>query len=134
MGSANSLNLSDGTSEILVQEPGIYTHGPYNSGEAITIAVLTDDINCDSSVDFAYSCPPTGATCVDPLLIDSLPYSTSDDTVNYLDDYEGTAGESCGSTFSYLNGDDVVYSYTSTVDGAILVELDPTDTLSLIHI
>ncbi len=128
IGSSNDLNFSDGTSTISVQETGILTFGPYNSGDSVSITVETGDVNCDSSVDFTYSCPPTGAHCVDPLLIDSLPYNTSDDTANYLDDYDGAAGESCGSTFSYLNGDDVVYSYTSSFDGSISVQLAPTDT------
>ena len=61
-------------------------------------------------------------------MIDSLPYNTSDDTANYLDDYDGAAGESCGSTSGYLNGDDVVYSYTSSFDGSVSVQLVPTDT------
>ena len=78
IGSFNDFNLSDGTSTISVQEAGIYTFGPYNSGDSVSFTVETGDVNCDSSVDFTYTCPPTGAACVDPLLIDSLPYNTSD--------------------------------------------------------
>ena len=58
----------------------IYTFGPYNSGDSVSFTVETGDVNCDSSVDL-HTCPPTGAACVDPLLIDSLPYNTSDDTL-----------------------------------------------------
>ena len=129
IGSSNDFNLSDGISIISVQEAGIYTFGPYNSGDSVSITVETGDVNCDSSVDFTYSCPPTGASCVDPLLIDSLPYSVSDDTANYGDNYNGSAGASagCGSSSSYLNGDDVVYSYTSSIDGLISVLFAPSD-------
>ncbi len=128
IGSFNDFNLSDGTSTISVQEAGIYTFGPYNSGDSVSITVETGDVNCDSSFDYAYSCPPTGSTCEDPLLIDSLPYNVSDDTANYGDDYEGSAGENCGSSSNYLGGDDVVYSYTSTFDGAISVLFGPSET------
>jgi hypothetical protein len=129
IGSFNDFNLSDGTSTISVQEAGIYTFGPYNSGDSVSFTVETGDVNCDSSVDFTYTCPPTGAACVDPLLIDSLPYNTSDDTANYGDNYDGSVGASagCGTSGTYLNGDDVVYSYTSSIDGIISVLFAPTD-------
>src|SRR5690606_25528584 len=52
-----------------------------------------------------------------------LPFVTTDDTSNYMDDYSGSPGTTCGSTFGYLNGDDVVYLYTPTSDTSIDIEL-----------
>ena len=66
--------------------------------------------------------PPVGGVCTDPIVIDALPYNTTDTTANYQDDYEGSAGENCGQSSNYyLNGDDVVYSYTPASDTSINV-------------
>ena len=35
----------------------------------------------------SFTPPPTGSTADNPIVIESLPYNTSDDTVNYGDDY-----------------------------------------------
>ena len=65
-----------------------------------------------------------GETCSNPIIVTTpLPYITTDNTANYLDDYEGSPGASCGSTFSYLAGDDVVYAYTPTSDTSIDIKL-----------
>ncbi|MFA7444823.1 MAG: GEVED domain-containing protein, partial [Flavobacteriaceae bacterium] len=71
-----------------------------------------------------------GDDCSDPIVIASLPYMTTDDTANYTDNpaIEGSPGSSCGSTSSYLNGNDVVYSYTATFTGTIGVSITPTAT------
>ncbi|HMI07566.1 MAG TPA: T9SS type A sorting domain-containing protein [Flavobacterium sp.] len=54
----------------------------------------------------------------------SLPFSTTDDTANYGDNYVGSPGSSgCGTPSNYLNGNDVVYAYTATFDGSINVLL-----------
>ena len=129
IGSANELILSDGIETITVQAGGnSYAFGPYESGESVQITVDSGDVNCNSTYEFSYSCPPTGSTCEDPMVIESLPYNVSDDTANYGDNYEGSAGENCGSSSNYLGGDDVVYSYTSTFDGAISVLFGPSET------
>ncbi len=79
-------------------------------------------------LNYAISGP--GETCGNPIVVTTpLPYVTSDNTANYLDDYDGSPGASCGSTFSYLNGDDVVYAYTATSDTSIDIKLSNlTDT------
>ncbi len=65
-----------------------------------------------------------GATCQAPKFITSLPYSTTDNTSNYGDDYNGAPGTSgCGTTGSFLNGDDVFYSYTATFTGNISISM-----------
>ena len=66
----------------------------------------------------------SGAVCESAIAIASLPYTTSDNTANYGDDYSYSPGSSsCGTTSSYLNGDDVVYEYTATADGSITIDL-----------
>ena len=64
-----------------------------------------------------------GDTCNAPLEIAGadLPYSTTDDTANYADEYEGVPG-GCGSTGSYLNGNDVVYEFTPDFTGTISID------------
>lgn len=67
-----------------------------------------------------------GESCSTPINITGLPYTTTDDTNNYGDNptIEGSPGATgCGSTSSYLNGNDVVYKYTSTFNGNLKVTL-----------
>lgn len=73
--------------------------------------------------------PGPGNLCENPIVV-TLPYTTSDDTTNYEDlNYEGSPGASgCGSTYNYLNGNDVVYAYTATSDTSINVKLTTTGT------
>ncbi|MDN3678531.1 fibronectin type III domain-containing protein [Flavobacterium paronense] len=74
-----------------------------------------------------------GFTCAAPIVVTTLPYTTSDNTSNYADNapIEGSPGASgCGSTNNYLNGNDVVYSFTSTFTGTINVAMTPTATYS----
>ena len=78
--------------------------------------------------------PPVGGVCEDPLVIESFPFSVSDDTINYQDDYDGSPGdeESCGATQGYLNGDDVFYSYYAEYDMSVNVSMTPDNTYSAI--
>ncbi len=72
----------------------------------------------------SFSTQSEGAVCETAITVASLPYNTSDDTANYGDDYSGSPGASgCGTTSSYLNGDDVVYAYTATADASINIAL-----------
>lgn len=80
---------------------------------------------------FSFNIPLAGEDCSAPIVVTTLPYTTTDDTANYGDNpnIEGTPGASgCGSTNNYLNGNDVVYSFTADFDGNIFVSLDPTNT------
>jgi len=74
--------------------------------------------------------PAPGNLCENAIVVESLPYTTTDNSSNYSDTYyEGTPGASgCGSTFSYLNGNDVVYSYTAANTGTIKVLVTPEST------
>jgi hypothetical protein len=73
----------------------------------------------------AYVPPPTGSLCTDPIIANTLPYTaTGETTAGFGDDYSGSPGASgCGTTSSYLNGDDIVYAHTASADGSIDVNL-----------
>ncbi|QYJ68747.1 choice-of-anchor J domain-containing protein [Flavobacterium litorale] len=72
---------------------------------------------------FLFSTVALGATCEAAIEVTDLPYSTTDNTSGYDDDYSGSPGTDCGSTFGYLNGDDVVYEYTAAADGTISIDM-----------
>ena len=133
LGSSDELIVTDGSETLYIQDAGIYTFGPYNSGQEVTISFDTGDFNCDSTVVFAYTCPPIGSTGDEPILINSLPYYTSDDTINYGDDYINSA-TGCNGSGSYLGGDDVVYLYQASQDMTLLVTLTPDNTYSGIYV
>ncbi len=79
-----------------------------------------------------FSTMDDGYTCDFPLVINSLPYNTSDNTSNYGDDYDN--GDSPCNNY-YLSGDDVVYSYTPAVDECVDITLSNLDdTYSGIHV
>src|SRR5690554_5620150 len=86
------------------------------------------DTNDESSwsAPYSFSIPNIGEDCSAPIVIGALPYTTTDDTANYTDNpnIEGSPGSSgCGTTSSYLNGNDVVYAYTAAFDDVISVQL-----------
>lgn len=57
--------------------------------------------------------PPAGSTCTNSIVISSLPFTTNDNTANYGNDYAN--GSSPCSSF-YMNGDDVVYTFTPSAN------------------
>ena len=69
-----------------------------------------------------------GNFCNDPIVVATLPYTTSDNTANYGDNYDPptSASVACGAGTSgnfYLSGNDVIYSITPTVSGTINIQL-----------
>src|SRR5690554_4648372 len=72
----------------------------------------------------------TGNTCGDPIVVSSLPFNDAGNTSSYGDNY-GSSDKPTdapgaivnGSSSSYLNGDDVVYSYTPANDEELVVSL-----------
>lgn len=82
----------------------------------------TDAVGCDIW-SLTTESAPLGALCDDPIVVGALPYNTTGDTNGFGDDYTGSPGASCGSTSSYLNGDDIVYSYTPTANGDFNIAL-----------
>lgn len=85
---------------------------------------------------YLFSTSSPGLSCSAPIVIGSLPYSTTDNTANYSDNIaiEGVPGTSCGATNGYLNGNDVVYAFTPTTSGVINVTMSPTATYSGIFV
>lgn len=78
---------------------------------------------------FYFITPAIGEKCADPLVIPNtqpLPYTTTNNTTNFGDNYEGIPGTGCGATGNYLAGNDVIYSYTPTTSGTINVSLSGT--------
>ncbi len=77
----------------------------------------------ETGVDCGGSCP-NPCPC-DDIAIGSLPYSsTGNNTSGYGDDY--SSSDACGS--SYMNGDDVVYSYTPSSNECVNIVLTNTGT------
>ncbi len=81
----------------------------------------------------SFTPPPTGSTADNPIVIENLPFNTSDDTINYGDDYTNSA-TGCDGSGSYLGGDDVVYLYTATTDTTLNVAFTPEGTWSGIYV
>lgn len=76
-------------------------------------------------INFTTSSP--GLTCNSAIPVETLPYSTTDNTSNYSDDVDGTPGTSgCGTSGNFLNGNNVYYSYTADFDGVVNVTMTPT--------
>ena len=76
-------------------------------------------------VNFITTTP--GQACSSAIQVAALPYFTTDNTSNYLDDIDGSPGASgCGATGNYLNGNNVYYSYTATTTGVINITMTPT--------
>jgi len=70
----------------------------------------------------------TGSLCTSPIVITGLPYSTTDNTSNYGDNYDPptSASIACGSGTAgnnYFIGNDVVYSYTAPATGTISLQM-----------
>ena len=84
----------------------------------------------DWSLPFTFNTVGLGDNCTVPLVISQLPFSTVDNTSNYGDEYTGIPGTSCGTMEwqEYLNGNDVVYSYTAAANGTI--SIDMTDSVN----
>jgi hypothetical protein len=88
--------------------------------------------NCGDSVSDWIGSPDewttqfVGSTAESPIVIESIPYSTSDDTINYGDDYTNTATGCDSGNGYYLGGDDVVYLYTAASTMTLNVNLAPS--------
>ncbi|MBU2927594.1 fibronectin type III domain-containing protein [Winogradskyella psychrotolerans] len=96
-----------------------------------------DATGCTEQSFLVEDAPPAGTDCANPLDVGTLPYTAiAQTTAGFGDDYSGSPGSTgCTTTSAYLNGDDIVYSYTSDEDGSIDVDLtNITDTYTGIFI
>ncbi|SEP93089.1 choice-of-anchor J domain-containing protein, partial [Flavobacterium urocaniciphilum] len=76
-----------------------------------------------------------GDTCAGPIIVGTLPYSSTENTANFLDTNDLQPPLACtGSATNYMAGNDVFYSFTPSFTGNIAVSLTPTAANSSIHI
>lgn len=84
------------------------------------------DTGATTTFNVCLSIPPTGAICEKPIVVSGLPYTTTDNTINYGDDYDfPQGGESgCeGTNNHYLGGDETVYAYTPAANQTINIRI-----------
>lgn len=72
----------------------------------------------------SFRSPGEGDTCQSAIAIADLPFTTTDNTENYANEYNGAPGTNCGTTNSYLDGNNVVYTYTADANTALQVTLE----------
>lgn len=94
----------------------------------ITCPTCTDGIQngSETGIDCGGTCAPCpGSVCSDPWVISSFPYTHNNTTTcGGGDDYSST--DACGS--SYMNGDDIVYEFTSAGNECLDIVLTNTGT------
>ncbi|RWW91642.1 choice-of-anchor L domain-containing protein [Flavobacterium cerinum] len=91
--------------------------------------------NCDTNGKsiwvgpFFFCTKGLGDNCTAPLVVAALPYTDTDTTNNFADEYEGEPGTGCTTNTgeNYLSGNDVVYKYTAAFTGEINIDLSNTD-------
>ncbi len=69
-----------------------------------------------------------GNLCSDPIVITSMPFSVSDNTANYGDNYDPPTATpiACGAGTAgnyYLGGNDVIYSYTPAANATLSLQI-----------
>lgn len=90
------------------------------------VKTLCDDgVSSDWVGAFNFSTRAYGEDCDAPITITSLPYFDSGDTADSADLYNGIAGTGCNISTQdeYLDGNDVVYSFTAGFTGNVDIEL-----------
>ena len=93
-------------------------------GETYDIYIQSDCETLQSDFELlTWTQPGYGEDCNAPIVIDNLPYHTSDDTANYGYDYGNTPGVNCGINQEILSGYDVVYEYMATSNGVINIAM-----------
>ncbi|MDB4134007.1 T9SS type A sorting domain-containing protein [Flavobacteriaceae bacterium] len=103
--------------------------------------------NCGDSVSAFIGSPDpwitlsngTGNTAYAPIIIESIPYSTTADTNNYGNDYNNSGiecdwGNEQYDPGQYLDGYDVVYSYTAASTMNLDINLTPTANYAAIFV
>ncbi|NRR92348.1 T9SS type A sorting domain-containing protein [Winogradskyella undariae] len=105
------------------------------AGESYDIYVQANcsvDSGDSNYVTLSWTQSNIGDDCANPIVINALPYNTTDDTVNY-NNFFGNGDSACDD--NYLSGNDVVYTYTPSADANINLDLtELTATWSAIHL
>ncbi|MGO3707742.1 fibronectin type III domain-containing protein [Mesonia hippocampi] len=68
-----------------------------------------------------------GATCEVAIDIPSLPYTFTGNTEDYQNHYSGIPGSNCGTSVGYLDGNEVVYTFTATTTELVDFSLSNLD-------
>jgi len=90
-------------------------------------ALCSTGVNSTWAGPFTFTTTSPGFSCAAPIVINSLPYSTTDNTANYGDTTDVAQPAACaGTATNYMTGNDVFYSYTPSVNGTISVTMTPT--------
>ena len=98
-------------------------------------SVCTGNVTSDWSPTFAFATSLPGLTCASAIVIGSTPYSTTDNTANYADDYDVSQPAGCAEgAINYMTGNDVFYTYTPTVSGNINIKMTPTGNRTAIFV
>lgn len=134
-GGTDILDSYEAGNVITYNLPGLLTGGVEYFVNVTPHNAIGDATEC-AEYSFTSPIPPTGSTCQDPLVVESLPFNATGNTSAYFDTiYEGTPGaNNCGTTSGYLGGNDVVYAYTAISDGTITIKMTPTATWSGIFV
>ena len=93
---------------------------------------LLYSVFCLISSFICYSQP--GFSCPEPIVIGSLPYSTTDTNGNYGNTLDNPGNGCVTNGAIYMGGKDVFYSYTATTSGYVRVTMTPSGEGSSIHI
>src|SRR5690554_1656496 len=64
-----------------------------------------------------------GEDCANPIAITVFPYVDSGNTTAFGSNYLGSPGTACQTTADYLDGNEVVYHYSPTIDTGVIVEV-----------
>ncbi|WP_162239632.1 T9SS type A sorting domain-containing protein, partial [Flavobacterium sp. Leaf359] len=111
-----------------VSDNDVSTASGLTAGTTYYVRVFSNssDTGATSTFNVCIGVPPVGSVCGNPIVVTSLPYTTTDNTNLYGDDYDfpngGNSGCS-GTSNYYLNGDDVVYAYTPTTNTSINIRI-----------
>ncbi|MHC0442863.1 fibronectin type III domain-containing protein [Flavobacterium sp. 3-210] len=93
---------------------------------------VCSDSSSEISLPGTFKTSTIGSLCNEAIQVTGLPFFTADNTLNYgnniYDSYPG-----CGTSYGFLSGNDVVYSFTNTTTGdkSLSVTLDPLKTKGL---
>ncbi|HEY0046298.1 MAG TPA: choice-of-anchor L domain-containing protein, partial [Flavobacterium sp.] len=89
------------------------------------------EVNGDWIGPFGFATQSPGETCIAPIAINTLPYSTTDSTSNYNDNTDDDQPGNCSTGGgNFMTGNEVFYSYTPTETGAISISMTPTSNWS----
>lgn len=126
------IGTTSGGSEVLVETDlgNVLTYNPpvdfnYSTVYYVTLTPYSANGSATGCLETTFTTramPPVGSVCSDPIVINAatLPFTTTDNTNLYGDDYENGSSP-C--TAYYMSGDDVVYAITPVSDISVDIML-----------